>query len=53
MDVHHAPHHSDYPAVLTGAYSGYAMTPDGDGDYDFTLLTGSSDNTRSTLAPPT
>jgi restriction system protein len=39
------------PPVLTGAYSGYAMTPDGegDGDYDFTLLTGSADNTRSAL----
>ena len=40
------------PPVLTGAYSGYAMTPDGDGDYNFTLLTGSSDNTRSTLITP-
>jgi hypothetical protein len=40
------------PPVLTGAYSGYAMTPDGDGDYDFTLLTSSSDNTRSALITP-
>lgn len=38
--------------VLTGAYSGYAMTPDGDEDYNFSLLTGSSDNTRSTLITP-
>jgi len=38
--------------VLTGAYSGYAMTPDGDGDYEFTLLTGSPDNSRSTLITP-
>jgi hypothetical protein len=38
------------PPVLTGAYSGYAMTPDG--DYDFTLLIGSADNTRSTLITP-
>ncbi len=37
------------PLVQTGAYSGYAMTPDGDGDYDFTLLTGSADNSRSAL----
>lgn len=37
------------PPVLTGAYSGYAMTSDGDGDYDFALLTGSSENTRSAL----
>jgi hypothetical protein len=28
------------------------MTPDGDGDYDFTLLTGNSDNTRSALITP-
>ena len=40
------------PPVLTGAYSGYAMTPDGDGDYEFTLLTGSADNTRSALIIP-
>jgi Restriction endonuclease len=40
------------PPVLTGAYSGYAMTPDGDGDYEFTLLTGSPDNARSTLISP-
>jgi restriction system protein len=38
--------------TLTGAYSGYVMTPDGDGDYDFTLLTGDSGNTRSALIPP-
>lgn len=38
--------------VLTGAYSGYAMTPDGHGDYDFTLLTGSADNTRSAFITP-
>ncbi|WP_433221456.1 restriction endonuclease [Dactylosporangium sp. CS-047395] len=37
------------PPALTGAYSGYSMTPDGDGDYEFTLLTGSPDNTRSIL----
>lgn len=37
------------PPVLAGAYSGDSMTPYGDADYDFTLLTGSSDNTRSTL----
>lgn len=40
------------PPVLTGAYSGYAMTPDGDGDYEFTLLTGSPDNTRSAFIIP-
>jgi len=40
------------PPTLTGAYTGYAMTPDGDGDYDFTLLTGSPDNTRSALIAP-
>ena len=40
------------PPVLTGAYSGYAMTSDGEGDYHFALLTGSSENTRSTLIPP-
>jgi hypothetical protein len=40
------------PAPI-GVYSGYAMTPDGDGDYDFTLLTGNSDNTRSALITPT
>jgi Restriction endonuclease len=39
------------PPVLTGAYSGYAMTPDGDGDYDFALLTDSSENARSALIP--
>jgi hypothetical protein len=33
----------------TGTYSAYVITPDGDGDYDFALLTGNSDNTRSTL----
>ncbi|MEV0006410.1 restriction endonuclease [Micromonospora sp. NPDC050980] len=37
------------PPTLTGMYSGYAMTPDGDGDYEFTLLTGSPDKTRSAL----
>jgi hypothetical protein len=37
--------------VLTGAYSRYAMTPDG--DYGYTLLAGSADNTRSMLIPPT
>jgi hypothetical protein len=37
--------------VSTGAYSRYAMTPDG--DYDYTLLTGSAANTRSTLITPT
>jgi hypothetical protein len=42
-------HTATTPPVLTGAYSGYAMTPDGDGDYDFTLLTGNSDNTHSAL----
>jgi restriction system protein len=35
--------------VPTGAYSGFAMTADGHGDYDFTLLTGNPENTRSTL----
>jgi restriction system protein len=40
------------PPVLTGAYSGYAITPDGDGDYSFTLLTGSAANTRSTFITP-
>ena len=29
------------------------MTPDGDGDYNFVLLTGSSENTRSALIPVT
>jgi hypothetical protein len=38
--------------MLTGAYSGYAITPDGDGDYNFILLTGSADNTRSALITP-
>jgi restriction system protein len=37
------------PPALTGAYSGYAMMPGDDGDYDFTLLTGSADNARSAL----
>ncbi|MDG6108285.1 restriction endonuclease [Dactylosporangium aurantiacum] len=37
------------PPVLTGRYCGYALTPDGDGDYDFALLNGSPDNARSTL----
>jgi restriction system protein len=37
------------PPAITGAYSGYAMTPDGDGDYEFTLLTGSSESTRLIL----
>ncbi|MEU4635406.1 restriction endonuclease [Micromonospora chalcea] len=37
------------PPPLTGAYSGYAMLPDGEGDYEFTLLTGSADNIRSAL----
>ena len=37
------------PPVLTGSYSGYAMAPDGDRDYDFTLLTGSADNSRAAL----
>jgi hypothetical protein len=37
--------------MLTGAYSSYAMTPDG--DYGYTLLTGSADNTRSRLTTPT
>lgn len=36
------------PPVLTGAYSGYALTPDDD-DYDFTLLTGNRAITRATL----
>lgn len=39
--------------ALTGTYSGYAMTPDDDGDYDFALLTGNSNNTRLTLTSPT
>ncbi|MEH1017501.1 hypothetical protein V6U90_31005 [Micromonospora sp. CPCC 206060] len=37
------------PPALTGAYSGYAMTPDGEGEYEFTLLTGSAENRRSAL----
>lgn len=41
------------PPALTGAYSGYAITPDDHGDYDFILLTGSPDNTRSTLITST
>lgn len=28
------------------------MTPDGDGDYDFALLTGSPDNARLALITP-
>ncbi|MDG4830592.1 restriction endonuclease [Solwaraspora sp. WMMD1047] len=38
--------------VPTGAYSGYAMTLDGDGDYEFTLLDGSPGITRSTFITP-
>jgi Restriction endonuclease len=45
-------HTTATPPALTGVYSGYAMTLGGDGDYDFTLLTGSSDNTRLTLITP-
>ncbi|MFF0099678.1 hypothetical protein ACFYO8_10125 [Micromonospora sp. NPDC005257] len=37
------------PPALTGAYSGYAMTPEGEGEYEFTLLTGSAENRRSAL----
>lgn len=37
------------PPAITGVYAGYAMTPDGDGDYEFALLTGHRDNTRATL----
>ncbi|MEU7926382.1 hypothetical protein [Micromonospora sp. NPDC049107] len=37
------------PPALTGAYSGYAMTPEGEGEYEFTLLTGSAENRRSEL----
>ena len=37
------------PPVATGAYCAYAMTPDGDGCYDFTLLDGAA---RATLIPP-
>ncbi|MGI5239762.1 restriction endonuclease [Dactylosporangium sp. CA-139066] len=40
------------PAVLTGVYCGYAMTPDGDGDYEYTLLNGSPGNARSALLRP-
>ncbi|NES17241.1 MULTISPECIES: hypothetical protein [Micromonospora] len=37
------------PPALTGAYTGYAMTPDGEGEYEFTLLTGGAENRRSAL----
>ncbi|MET7831336.1 hypothetical protein ABZS44_00745 [Micromonospora sediminicola] len=37
------------PPALTGAYFGYAMTPDGEGEYEFTLLSGSAENRRSAL----
>jgi hypothetical protein len=40
------------PLVPTGAYSGYAMTSDADGDYEFTLLNGSPGSTRSAFIPP-
>jgi hypothetical protein len=40
------------PPIPTGTYSGYAVTPDGDGDYDFALLTSNSDDTRSTFNIP-
>lgn len=39
--------------VPTGMYTGYAITPDGDDDYEFTLLNGSPISTRSTLITPT
>jgi restriction system protein len=38
--------------IPTGTYSSYVITPDGNGDYDFALLTGNSENTRSTLNIP-
>jgi hypothetical protein len=37
------------PIALAGNYSGYAMTPSDDEDYDFIVLTGNSDHTYSTL----
>jgi|SRR5690606_21049205 len=37
------------PPAPTGAYSGYAVTPDGEGDYDVALLNGSTANTRTAL----
>lgn len=36
----------------TGTYASYVIIPDGDGDYDFALLSGDSDITRSTLGIP-
>ncbi|WFE60099.1 restriction endonuclease [Micromonospora sp. WMMD712] len=40
------------PLVSTGVYSGYAITPDGYGDYEFTLLNESPGTARSTLITP-
>jgi hypothetical protein len=37
------------PPAPTGAYSGYALTPDGEDDYEFALLNGSTSNTRAAL----
>ncbi|MFY1587073.1 hypothetical protein ACN267_21495 [Micromonospora sp. WMMD734] len=42
LDVHLTSHRYDAPP----AYSGYAMTPDGEGEYEFTRLTGSAENKR-------
>ncbi len=39
---------TNQPPAPTGAYSGYAMTPDDD-DYDYVLLNGSTSNTRAAL----
>ena len=40
---------STQPLAPTGAYSGYAVTPDGRGEYDVVLLNGSTANPRAAL----
>jgi hypothetical protein len=40
------------PPVPTGAYSGFVLTVDGYGDYDFALLNGSPSTARSTFVAP-
>ncbi|GAA0547481.1 hypothetical protein GCM10010172_31590 [Paractinoplanes ferrugineus] len=40
------------PPALTGSFTGYAITPDVEEDYDFAILTGNTDNSRAALVPP-
>lgn len=40
---------STQPPAPTGTYYGYAVTPDGEGDYNVVLLNGSTANTRAAL----